>query len=342
MKPATVVLLGLVVACAHDGRCRAQETFVRSGTEEGHGLLHRYHDRCYVIVPRHVITAAPGPITVIGKRGVQSDAAILTTDSADFAALLVPRRGSGICDGSTDSILKQVIDNILKTIVAADLRSVDEDGSETHVVVSITRVTARSIYFAVPEGANLHKMMSGSVLSAKGSVIGMLDGEITNGQGIAYRADYIESFWNLVKPPENGCSAGCDVDVSTLSLVKNYVTRKDSSGVGVHIMYSHYDSVYQLPGDWPLPPFLHVWRDKQDVKTDYTDMPGQMSYFAFSFSSDFSERSQDLYVSAMAFEISGQVSTSEIIKGVVWSITFTGGPEPNQIHIRVKPLKPLY
>jgi hypothetical protein len=185
-------------------------------------------------------------------------------------------------------------------------------------------------------------MMSGSVLSVKGSVIGMLNGEITSGKGIAYRADYIESFWNLVKPPENGCSAGCDVDVSTLSLVKNYVTREDSSGVGVHIAYSHYDSVYQLPGDWPLPPFLHVWRDKQDVKTDFTDMSGQISYVAFSFSSDFSERSQDLYENAMAFEISGQVSTSEIIKGVVWSITFTGGPEPNQIHIRVKPLKPIY
>jgi hypothetical protein len=342
MRPAAVVLLGLVLTCAHSSRCCAQEIFVRSGTEEGHGLLHRYHDRCYVIVPKHVITTAPGPTTVVGKRGVQSDATILTTDSSDFAALLVPRKGSSICDGSTDSVPKQVIENILNTIAAADLRSVDEDGSETRVVVSITRVTARSIYFAVPEGANLHKGMSGSVLSAKGSVVGMLNDEIASGKGIAYRADYIESFWNLVKPPENGCSAGCDVDVSTLSLVKNYVTREDSSGVGVHIVYSHYDSVYQLPGDWPLPPFLHVWRDKQDVKTDFTDMPGQMSYLAFSFSSDFSERSQDLYASAMAFDITGQVSTSEIINGVVWSITFTGGPEPNQIHVRIKPLKPLY
>ena len=177
MRPATVVLLGLLVTCAHSFRCSAQEVFVRSGSEEGHGLLHRYHDRCYVIVPRHMITKTPGPITVIGKRGVQSDAAILTTDSSDFAALLVPTRGSSICDGSTDSIPKQVIENILKTIVAANLRSVDEDGSETRVVVSITRVTARSIYFAVPQGANLHKGMSGSVLSAKGSVIGMLNDE---------------------------------------------------------------------------------------------------------------------------------------------------------------------
>jgi hypothetical protein len=342
MRAATVALLGLVITCAHNGRCTAQEVFIRSGTELGHGLLHRYHDRCYVIVPKHVITTAPGPITVIGKRGVQSDAAILTTDSSDFGALLIPTMGSSICDGSTDSIPKQLIENILKTVVAANLRSVDEDGSETRVVVSITRVTARSIYFAVPEGANVRKGMSGSVLSAKGSVIGMLTGEITSRKGVAYRADYIESFWNLVKPPENGCSEGCDVDVSELSLVKNYVTREESSSVGVHIVYNHYDSVYQLPGDWPVPPFLHVWRDKQDVKTDLTDMPGQMSYVAFSFSSDFAERSQDLYANAMAFEISGQVSTSEIIKGVVWSITFTGGPEPNRIHIRIKRAKPLY
>jgi hypothetical protein len=342
MKTAKVMLLGLVVACAVSDRCSAQAVFIRSGTEEGHGLLHRYHDRCYVIAPRHVITTTPGPITIVGKRGAQSEATILTTDSSDFAALLVPSKGSGICDGSTDPMPNQVIENILKAIVSADLRSVDEDGSEARIVVSVTRVTARSIYFSVPEDTKLHKMMSGSILTANGSVIGMLTTEIASGKGIAFRSDYVESFWNLVKPPENGCSEGCDVNVSTLPLVKDYVTRDDNSSGDVHMVYSHYDSVYRLPGDWPLPAFFHVWRNKQDVTSSLGDMPGQMTYFAFSFSSDFSERSQDLFVSALSFEITGQVSFPEVIKGVVWSITFTGGPEPNQIHIRIKPLKPPY
>jgi hypothetical protein len=299
----------------------ARDVFVSVSTGQiGHGFLRQKKDKCYVIMPKHVVEA-PGEIVVTIPGGDTSNASVFKVDpSADLAILILASKD--LCGGLEGTITKASVEGALSDAASGILHTITNDGSSLRRKISIDEVTDQTVSFEMNGTKTLQKGDSGSIINVGEVQVGMLievpDPDGTKGN--AYKQTVIEDFWARVMQPSAPCSEGCSFVASAKNFEKFYNPQTVDGAAGFSTTTIHFDFVFRVPDAMPLPPFFHVWKDKLVTEVGSAGAVASVSTSTFSFSHSSLDRDAEVTVIAFGFDTLGSTTSTITLKNVMWSI----------------------
>lgn len=299
----------------------ARDVFVSVSTGQiGHGFLRQKKDKCYVMLPRHVVEA-PGEIVVTVPGGDTSNASVFKVDpSADLAILILASKD--LCSGLEGTTTKASIEGALSDAASGVLHTVTNDGSSLRRKISIDEVTDQTMSFEMNGTNTLQKGDSGSVINVGDVQVGMLI-EVPNPDGTkgnAYKQTVLEDFWARVMQTSAPCSEGCSFVASAANFEKFYSPQTVDGVAGFITTTTHFDFVFRVPDGIPLPPFFHVWKDKLVTQSDLAGAVASVYTSTFSFGYQSLDRDADITVIAIGFDTLGSTTSIITLKNVTWSI----------------------
>jgi hypothetical protein len=223
-------LLFLGFGC--DAPAQANQAVILSadaaGMEVGQGFLAQYADECRLILPTHVAQERAvnfrreGTQPVFGRFLAGQD---LGDDVSVYAVEGISKR---LC-GESLSVLPRAVDKVLGAVSTAQLRFINGDGSPGNMAVSVVDNDLTNFLRVKPmvSGERISRGMSGSLLIADGTAVGMLlSVNSRTGVGTVIRQDALirkaEHFLRLgaaAGQATHGQAGNQDVTGSLLKLV---------------------------------------------------------------------------------------------------------------------------
>jgi len=317
----------------------SKDVFVKLSTgQTGHGQLRTFNQKCFVVLPKHIIED-PAQIHLMAGKNGESDATVFYQDP-DLDLAILKARSADVCAGARTSYNVAALDNLLDEATDAQLRVATEDGSELRIDLRLTEVNVRTIRFRSVQLGELVAGLSGSGVAYKNRTVGLMTSyDPSTKTGTAYREDVIEQFWQRRMYAPGLCDVNCEIAVSALT--KAGAPCQQSTNPISSVVETVCDHVYQLPENWPTPPYFHVILDKIQLDDPslglHTDTGWKVFNFALSTSPAF--KAQDVYIGAMAFESLSRVEGSFQIGDKLWSIEISGGTDPASMNIRINRAK---
>jgi hypothetical protein len=184
---ASLILLATLTSPSPAADTRPTQAYIRAG-EHGQALLLSRLGECYAITPRHVIGSDLFATLVGGESGKpQGDADLLQTFGYDLSILHVTGALATQCGGSLTDV--PVLDSLLSGSSAANVASVNEDGSISRRNVTLVDVGLLYLRLRPDAGDELFKGLSGSLVLAGDNPVGILmsvDPETGEGRALRY------------------------------------------------------------------------------------------------------------------------------------------------------------
>lgn len=170
---------GALLACGFVASAAASQVAVLAGgsppVEIGQGLLTRSMDQCRLLMPSHVVSQGGVQFRREGRQPVFG-AMRNARDLGDDLSLLEVDGVPGQQCGESMSVLPRAVDALLRGVGTAHLRFVNGDGTIGSMAVAIVDNDLHTHLRIKPvvEGERISRGMSGSLLMANGTSIGML------------------------------------------------------------------------------------------------------------------------------------------------------------------------
>jgi len=185
---AYLMLLVCLIPSAMATDSRPTQAFIRAG-EHGQALLLSRLGECYAITPEHVIGSDLFATLVGGDAGKsQGDGDLLQTFGYDLSILRVTGALAKQCGGSLTNV--PILDSLLSATSAANVSSVNEDGSISRRNVTINDVGLLYLRLRPDSGNELFKGLSGSLVLVGDKPAGILMSvDPETGEGRALRFD---------------------------------------------------------------------------------------------------------------------------------------------------------
>jgi len=246
------------------------QAYIRAG-ENGQALLLSRLGECYAVTPAHVIGNDLFATLVGGYSDKpQGDADLLQTFGYDLSILRVTGALAKQCGGPLANV--PALDSLLSVRGAANVTSVNEDGSITRRNVTLNDVGLLYLHLRPDSGNELFKGLSGSLVLVADNPVGILmsvDPETGEGRALRYdRAiETLRPFFGLPggsagkavdKPVPNAASAGLHATVVSWSSppigaeyrASNLTDKEDKNSIWYAIPDKFpLELVIQLPGD---------------------------------------------------------------------------------------------
>ncbi|MFA7670168.1 MAG: hypothetical protein WCX93_12540 [Burkholderiaceae bacterium] len=193
--------------------------------EIGQGFLTRYADQCHLIMPTHV--AGQGGVNFL-REGRQPVFGVLRDghDLDDDISLFEVNGVRGHLCGESLSVLPRAVDTALQGEGTAHVRFVNGDGSTGAMAVAIVDNDLSTYLRIKPlvDGERISRGMSGSLLLARGTVVGMLlSVNARSGVGTVMRQDAmihkVETFFRQGTRPAVGVDPVAEGPLASLKLV---------------------------------------------------------------------------------------------------------------------------
>jgi hypothetical protein len=267
---ALLILLATLIPPSPAAETRPTQAYLRAG-EHGQALLLSRLGECYAITPKHVIGSDLFATLVGGEAGKpQGDGDLLQTFGYDLSILRVTGALATQCGGPLTDV--PALDSLLSGSSAANVSSVNEDGSISRRNVTLIDVGLLYLRLRPDAGDELFKGLSGSLVLVGDRPAGILmsvDPETGEGRALRYdRAiETLRPFFGLPgvtavataeKSVAQAASAGLQATVVSWSSppigaeyrASNLVDTRD----GTSVWYAVADKfplelVIQLPGD---------------------------------------------------------------------------------------------
>jgi len=266
---AALILLATLMSPSPAADTRPAQAYIRAG-EHGQALLLSRLGECYAITPEHVIGSDLFATLVGGEAGKpQGDGDLLQTFGYDLSILRVTGALATQCGGSLTDV--PMLDNLLSGSSAANVTSVNEDGSISRRNVTLIDVGLLYLQLRPDAGDELFKGLSGSLVLVGDNPAGILmsvDPETGEGRALRYdRAlETLRPFFGLPggtaaakqENTEPSASAGVQATVVSWSSppigaeyrAANLIDSRDKNSIW-YAVADHFplELVIQLPGD---------------------------------------------------------------------------------------------
>jgi hypothetical protein len=184
---ASLILLTILTSPSQAADTRPAQAYIRAG-EHGQALLLSRLGECYAVTPKHVIGSDLFATLVGGEAGKpQGDADLLQTFGYDLSILRVTGALATQCGGSLTDV--PALDSLLSGSSAANVASVNEDGSISRRNVTLVDVGLLYLQLRPDAGDELFKGLSGSLVLVGDNPVGILmsvDPETGAGRALRY------------------------------------------------------------------------------------------------------------------------------------------------------------
>lgn len=184
----SLILLACLTAQALAAGSRPAQAYIRAG-EHGQALLLNRLGECYAVTPAHVIGGDLFATLIGGEAGKpRGDADLLQTFGYDLSILRVTGALAKQCGGPLANV--PVLDGLLSATSAANVTSVNEDGSISRRNVTLNDVGLIYLRLRPDTGNELFKGLSGSLVLVGDKPVGILMSlDAETGEGRALRFD---------------------------------------------------------------------------------------------------------------------------------------------------------
>jgi len=184
----SLILLACLTAPVLAAGSGPTQAYIRAG-EHGQALLLNRLGECYAVTPAHVVGSDLFATLIGGEAGKpQGDGDLLQTFGYDLSILRVTGALAKQCGGALANV--PVLDRLLSATSAANVTSVNEDGSISRRNVTLSDVGLIYLRLRPDSGSELFKGLSGSLVLVGDKPVGILMSlDAETGEGRALRFD---------------------------------------------------------------------------------------------------------------------------------------------------------